>query len=155
MSGILTVAPCPLGYDVRNIKFGPPDAPDPDNYKSNPLYENETTYEDAMQVYQNKLKEWIDDPNSLDSRLNTIDSAMASVNDTRAKLGALENRFDYTVNSNSVASLNLAASKSRIIDLDAAKGVSDLEKARVLQEMSVYNQKNQMDMMRNQFSLLA
>jgi len=86
--------------------------------------------------------------------LDTIDNAISFVNSTRSYIGAIENRFDHTVNSNNISMLNLAASKSRIADLDAAKGASDLNKARILSEMSAYNQRNQQDRMKTQLSFL-
>jgi flagellin len=116
-----------------------------------------TTFAIGLQGYNvtnMKVSNPDEGPDSLKSNLNKLDGAMASVSEARSYLGAIENGFDYTVNSNSTAMLNLAASKSRIADLDFAKGVSDMEKGRVLTEMSIYNQKNQQNMLRNQYSLL-
>jgi len=73
--------------------------------------------------------------------IGAVDRAMASVSEVRSYLGAMDNRFDHTVNSNSITMLNQAAAKSRIVDLDVAKGVTDLERARILNETQIYMQK--------------
>ncbi|MDR1664255.1 MAG: flagellin [Clostridiales bacterium] len=87
--------------------------------------------------------------------IGTIDKALSLVSSARSTLGAMENRFDYTVNSNNVMMLNQVAAKSRIADLDMAKGVSDMEKGRVLNEMAIYNQRQQQERARMPLSLLG
>ena len=66
--------------------------------------------------------------------LSAIDKALATVNDQRAKLGASQNRLDYTVKNLNVSSENLAAAKSRIEDTDMAKEMMNLTSANVLQQ---------------------
>jgi flagellin len=77
--------------------------------------------------------------------LNVIDQALAQVNSVRAQLGALSNRFDHTVASNNIASLNQAAARSRIMDLDAAREVSELRRTQILQQYQIMNQRNQQE----------
>ena len=66
--------------------------------------------------------------------LGAIDKALATVNDQRAKLGASQNRLDYTVKNLNVSSENLSAAKSRIEDTDMAKEMMNLTSANVLQQ---------------------
>lgn len=66
--------------------------------------------------------------------LSAIDKALATVNDQRAKLGASQNRLDYTVKNLNVSSENLSAAKSRIEDTDMAKEMMNLTSANVLQQ---------------------
>jgi flagellar basal-body rod protein FlgG len=52
--------------------------------------------------------------------IKRVDSALTSVNSTRASLGAIQNRLESTVNSLSTTSENLSAARSRILDADFA-----------------------------------
>ncbi|MCA0144483.1 flagellin [Blastococcus sp. LR1] len=53
--------------------------------------------------------------------LKQIDEAIKSVSTIRADLGALQNRFDHTINNLNVSVENLTASESRIRDADMAQ----------------------------------
>lgn len=65
-----------------------------------------------------------------------LDSALATVNDTRADLGAKQNRFSATIrNLNSIAE-NVSASRSRIMDTDFAAESAALARNQVLQQAS-------------------
>ena len=67
--------------------------------------------------------------------LSSIDStALTTINDQRAKLGAYQNRLEYTIRSLDISSENLSASESRIRDADMAKEMMNLTKANVLQQ---------------------
>jgi flagellin len=70
----------------------------------------------------------------------------------RCKLGAAQNRLEYTIKSLDISSENLSASESRIRDADMAKEMMQLTKANVLQQstISVLAQANQ-----NPMSLLS
>jgi flagellin len=50
----------------------------------------------------------------------SLDGAISAVSGIRAKLGALQNRFESTINNIQVATENLAASEGRIRDTDMA-----------------------------------
>ena len=50
----------------------------------------------------------------------TIDAAMDDVNSTRAQIGAVQNRLEFTVANLEIASENSAAAESRILDADFA-----------------------------------
>jgi len=77
--------------------------------------------------------------------LSRIDNAMSMVNNQRSYLGAMSNRFDSTVATNQITSLNLSASKSRIADADIAKEAMNLSKENVLQQYRIQAQKRKQD----------
>ena len=66
--------------------------------------------------------------------LTTVDSALAAVNDQRAKLGAVQNRFESTVSNLQTSSENLSASRSRIQDADFAQETANLSRSQILQQ---------------------
>ena len=66
--------------------------------------------------------------------LKTIDSALAFISGERAKLGALQSRFETTVANLQVTSENLSASRSRILDADFAAETAALSRAQILQQ---------------------
>ena len=66
--------------------------------------------------------------------LKTVDSALTFINSERAKLGALQSRFETTIANLQTTSENLAASRSRIQDADFAKETAALSRAQVLQQ---------------------
>jgi flagellin len=66
--------------------------------------------------------------------LKTVDSALAFISGERAKLGALQSRFETTVANLQVTSENLAASRSRILDADFAAETAALSRAQILQQ---------------------
>jgi flagellin len=66
--------------------------------------------------------------------LKTIDSALAFISGERAKLGALQARFESTVNALQITTENLTASRSRILDADFAAETSALARAQILQQ---------------------
>lgn len=78
--------------------------------------------------------------------LNVIDSALTQVNSNRANLGALINRFEASMSSQSNSILNLSASRSRILDADYAKETSMLAKSMIIQQAAtaMLGQANQM-----------
>jgi flagellin len=66
--------------------------------------------------------------------LKTVDSALGFVNSERAKLGALQARFETAISNLDVTSENLSASRSRIQDADFAKETANLSRAQILQQ---------------------
>jgi flagellin len=63
-----------------------------------------------------------------------IDSALTSVSDLRSQLGAIQNRFESTINSLQAAVENLSSSRSRILDTDFAAETAALTRAQILQQ---------------------
>jgi len=62
------------------------------------------------------------------------DSALSTINSSRATLGAYQNRFASTVASLQNISENLSASRSRIQDTDFAAETANLTKNQILQQ---------------------
>ncbi len=68
------------------------------------------------------------------SAIQSVDAALTSVSTLRSTLGAIQNRFQSTINSLQSVSENLAASRSRILDTDFASETANLTKAQILQQ---------------------
>lgn len=68
------------------------------------------------------------------SALSVIDSALNQVNNSRANLGGLINRFEASISSQSNSIMNLSESRSRILDADYAKETSMLAKSMIIQQ---------------------
>lgn len=66
--------------------------------------------------------------------LAVIDNALASIDSQRADLGAVQNRFDNTINNLQNISENASAARSRIKDTDYAAETANLAKNQVLQQ---------------------
>jgi len=66
--------------------------------------------------------------------LKTVDSALAFVSGERAKLGALQSRFESAISNLQVTSENLSSSRSRILDADFAAETANLSRAQILQQ---------------------
>ncbi|GBL45623.1 flagellin protein FlaB [Sulfuriferula multivorans] len=66
--------------------------------------------------------------------LTAIDGAIATVNSSRASLGAYQNRFASAVSSLQTSSENLSAARSRIQDTDFAAETANLTRGQILQQ---------------------
>lgn len=66
--------------------------------------------------------------------LEIIDKAIDQVSGSRANLGAVSNRLDFTVNNLSSISEKTTAARSRIVDADFASETANLSRATVLQQ---------------------
>lgn len=73
---------------------------------------------------------------SAENAIGNIDAALATVNSTRADLGAKQNRFSSIIRSNENTSQNLSASRSRVEDTDYAAESAALARSSVLQQAS-------------------
>lgn len=69
--------------------------------------------------------------------LDTIKDAIQSVSNARANLGALQNRFQHTINNLTVTQQNLQASNSSIQDTDMASEMSNFTRTQVLQQAGI------------------
>ena len=72
--------------------------------------------------------------NAANSTIQSVDAALTSVSTLRSTLGAIQNRFQSTINSLQAVSENLAASRSRILDTDFAAETAALTRAQILQQ---------------------
>jgi flagellin len=74
----------------------------------------------------------ITSPDSANSAIGTIDSALTKVNKQRADLGAYQNRFTIAANGIGIAAENLQAAESRIRDTDMASEIVQYTKNQIL-----------------------
>jgi len=66
--------------------------------------------------------------------LTAIDLAISSINTARANMGAIQNRFNYTITFLQSASENQQAARGRIMDADFAQETANLSRAQILQQ---------------------
>jgi flagellin len=66
--------------------------------------------------------------------LTVLDKAINTVTDSRASMGAYQNRLTASVANLEVTSMNLQASRSRILDTDYAKETTNLAKSQIIQQ---------------------
>ncbi len=97
------------------------------------------------------------DVSTFDSAQRTlaiVDSALTTVNDQRARFGAMQNRLQSTISNLQSSSENLSASRSRIRDADFAAESANLTRAQILQQAgtAMLSQANQIP--QNVLSLL-
>jgi len=77
---------------------------------------------------------------SIDTSANAIaalpklDNALQALNSQRSTLGATTNRFESTVNTNSLAEINTQAAESVLRDQNMAAGLVELTKNQILQQ---------------------
>jgi flagellin len=83
--------------------------------------------------------------NGAQSSLAVIDAALANIDNQRADLGAVQNRFDYTISNLANIQENVSASRGRIQDTDFAVETANLTKNQILQQAgtSILAQANQ------------
>ncbi len=77
--------------------------------------------------------------------ITALDAAINSVSSERAKMGAVQNRLEHTINNLSTSAENLTAAESRIRDVDMAKEMMEMTKNNILQQaaQSMLAQANQ------------
>ncbi|MCD9045740.1 flagellin FliC [Luteimonas sp. MHLX1A] len=66
--------------------------------------------------------------------IDDIDGFMQNINESRADLGAIQNRFSSVIANLQTGSENLSASRSRIQDTDYAKETVELTRTQILQQ---------------------
>ncbi len=69
--------------------------------------------------------------------ISVIDNALAFIDDLRGDLGAVQNRFDSTINNLQNVSDNITSARSRIQDADFGKETSNLSKSQILQQAGI------------------
>jgi flagellin len=74
------------------------------------------------------------DPSGADLAITAVDAAITEVSTARAGLGALQNRFEHTINNLNVAVENLSASESRIRDTDMASEMVNFTRTQILSQ---------------------
>jgi flagellin len=71
---------------------------------------------------------------SAQSGLSILDAAIDTITNSRANLGAYQNRFAAAISNLENTSMNLQASRSRILDTDYAKETTNLAKSQIIQQ---------------------
>jgi flagellin len=66
--------------------------------------------------------------------IDDIDDALEDVSTTRARFGAVMNRFETTISNIQTVRTNLAAANSRIRDVDVAEESAALSRSQVLSQ---------------------
>ena len=85
------------------------------------------------------------DADAAQASITAIDSQIEAISTARASLGASQNRFEHTINSQNVAIENLSASESRIRDTDMAQEMMSFTRSQILTQAgtSMLSQANQ------------
>ena len=76
----------------------------------------------------------VTDRKSAARSITIIDTALTTLASQRSKLGAYQNRLEYTINNLTTAAENLTASESRIRDLDIAKEMMNFTRLNILMQ---------------------
>jgi len=68
------------------------------------------------------------------AKISALDTAIQAINTSRSKVGAIQNRFSYTISYLQAASENQQAARGRIMDADFAVETANLSRAQILQQ---------------------
>ena len=122
-----------------DIQVGTHNNPEQDRFTFDPSKTNVTLDRLGLSGFEVTNKE------NARGALDQIDSAISTVTENRADLGAVQNRLQSTINNLNVYEENLSASNSRIRDVDIASETSELTKENILTAagVSVLSQANQ------------
>ncbi len=69
--------------------------------------------------------------------LGVIDDAMEEIATTQAELGAVQNRFESTINNLGSSFISSESSRSRIEDADLAKEIANMSRNRIQEQASI------------------
>ncbi len=85
------------------------------------------------------------DAKGAQSAIKSIDAALAQIDNQRADLGAVQNRFSHTISNLANVAENVSASRSRIQDTDFASETAMMTKNKILQQAgtTILSQANQ------------
>lgn len=78
----------------------------------------------------------VDDAAAAKIVVDNATTDLAKINESRAKLGAVQNRLEYTSSNLTTSTENLTAAESRIRDVDVAKEMVKLSKFNILTQAS-------------------
>ncbi|CAN7246549.1 flagellin [Rhizobacter sp. LjRoot28] len=71
---------------------------------------------------------------SIKTVIDNIDKAIDTINNTRAKFGAMQSRFDAVISNLQQSVENQSAARSRIMDADFASETANMSRAQILQQ---------------------
>ena len=85
---------------------------------------------------------------TITNQISTVDAMLDKVSTVRSKLGAIQNRLEYTVKVDDNTAENMSAAESRIRDTDMADEMTRFSKESILQQaatsmLAQANQANQ------------
>jgi flagellin len=69
--------------------------------------------------------------------ISVLDSAITTITNARAEIGASQNRFDKAINNLNNKIVNVSAAQGRIMDADFAKETAEFSKSQILQQAGV------------------
>lgn len=69
--------------------------------------------------------------------IDIVDGALANIDSIRGDLGAIQNRFESTINNLNSAVENFSAARSRVLDTDFAAETANLTRSQILQQAGV------------------
>jgi flagellin len=129
--------------DALEIQVGMNNNPELDRFKYDTAKTNVTLDHVGLSGISTVDKE------SSRENLGKIDTAIRTLSENRAELGALQNRFQSSVNSMTIYDENMSGARSRIWDVDMASETAELTKNNILSQagVSVLSQANQNNMM--------
>jgi flagellin len=99
--------------------------------------ETAATIHDAAVTFSNVASIDIGTQSGSNSAIDVIDGALQYISDTRADLGAIQNRLETTIANLSTISENVSAARSRVQDADFAAETSNMTRAQILQQAGV------------------
>jgi len=81
--------------------------------------------------------------------MTSVEADLTTINNARATWGAAMNRLSHAADNSGNVSLNLSASKSRLVDADYAKATADLARAQIIEAAgtAMLSQANQQGVM--------
>ena len=74
----------------------------------------------------------VTDRDSANRAITQVDNALEQVSTQRAKMGAMQNRLEHTINNLRVSSENLSAAESRVRDLDFADEMVEFTRNQIM-----------------------
>jgi flagellin len=69
--------------------------------------------------------------------IDVVDQALSKVSETRARMGAMQNKLQSTTNNLAITKENLIGARSRIADTDVAEETSSLVRENILQQAGI------------------
>jgi flagellin len=79
----------------------------------------------------------MDSVTNAQAAIDTIDTALTSVNTFRSRFGAVQNRLDSSLNNSQIYVEALSSANSQIMDTDFATETSNLTKLQIMQQAGV------------------
>lgn len=95
------------------------------------------TIHDASVAFSNVASVDIGTQTGANTALDILDGALRLISDSRADLGAIQNRMESTIANLTSVSENVSAARSRVQDADFAAETAALTRAQILQQAGV------------------